>query len=155
MVTGPSESDPLDAGWIWQDPGYNATIHVINGVTEIDVPHGDCIGDYCDNSPVFMHKVTGDFDLQTRALLIGPNDRWITLDFIIYAPDSFLGFLAGKFLKIHCSLIRQIGSVGAEIRTKCLANILMYFFKKRQRDSGFTVCCGLTRVGISLTRIGV
>lgn len=96
MVTGPSESDPLDAGWIWQDPGYNATIHVINGVTEIDVPHGDCIGDYCDNSPVFMHKVTGDFDLQTRALLIGPNDRWITLDFIIYAPDSFLGFLAGQ-----------------------------------------------------------
>jgi hypothetical protein len=49
------------------------------------------MGAYCDNSPVLMHKVTGDFDLQTRALLIGPNDRWVELDFMLYAPDSFIG----------------------------------------------------------------
>ncbi len=110
-VAGPTFASPLDGGWIWQDPGYNTEFTVNNGQVRMVVPHGKCMGAYCDNSPVLMHKVTGDFDLQTRALLIGPNDRWVELDFMLYAPDSFIGLNSKQ--TIEDSLLVHTRTVGA------------------------------------------
>jgi len=110
-VSGPTAASPMDGGWIWQDPGYETKLEVTNGQVKMTVPHGKCAGVYCDNSPVLMHKVSGDFDLQTTALLQGPNDRWVEMDFILYAPDSFIGLNSKQ--ATEDSLLTHTRMVGA------------------------------------------
>ncbi|MEI8132588.1 MAG: FecR family protein, partial [Leptolinea sp.] len=93
-VTGPTTANPTDNGWVWQDPGYDSALEVSGGQVTMTVPYNKKRGGYGDNASVLIHKVSGDFDLQTQALLIYPinnSSNPVALDFIIYAPDSFLG----------------------------------------------------------------
>ena len=81
-------------GWMWQDPGNDATVETPeDGTLRLTVPsENDLWGGRID-APRLLHKVTGDFDLEGELLLESVGMDMVTAEFLLNAPGSALGYL--------------------------------------------------------------
>ena len=90
-------SNGLPADWLWQDPGANAKLSGVDARTlRVTVPDGnDLWGNGAGTSaPRLLHKVTGDFSLQSQVNLACKCTNLATAEFLLYAPGSSPGYLA-------------------------------------------------------------
>jgi len=91
------ENGALPGGWRLADPPGRAADHELEmetpapGVLRIAVPANSRLDDHGDTAPRLIHKVTGDFILETEARLEGEGVDWAGLQFIARAPGSFAG----------------------------------------------------------------
>jgi len=93
----------LPPGWVWQEPNKNlngpgdATYEIVNAETlRITVPNENEFYGHRSDAPRLLHKVTGDFDLEADLLLESPGDNFAFTEFLLFTPDTPLGYLAGQ-----------------------------------------------------------
>ncbi len=102
----------LPEGWLWQEPNKNldgpgdATLNVIDEETlRIAVPNENDFGGSRADAPRLLHKVTGDFDLESEMLLQCEGLHMAVSEFVLFTPDTPLGYLQGQinagFLGAH------------------------------------------------------
>ncbi len=98
------QGDVLPTGWVWQDTNSShygppdATFESPEpGVLRVTVPNENEFWGHRDDAPRLLHKVTGDFDLEGELLLECEGLNHAISEFIIFAPGSSVGYLAGQF----------------------------------------------------------
>ncbi|GEM_PF-1047058 len=100
----PEFNGTLSPGWIWQDPGEDASFNVSEpGTLIVTVPDGNDLWGHPgstagqrSDAPRLLHKVTGDFDLEGEILLQSNATHVAATEFVVYSPASYLGLLAGQ-----------------------------------------------------------
>ena len=98
-----SQAGGLSAGWVWQDVDPNhtgaqdATLEVPDAdVVRVTVPNGNEFGGHLSEAPRLLHKVTGDFDLESEMLLECEGRNYASNSFVIFTPGVPLGYLYGN-----------------------------------------------------------
>lgn len=87
----------IPEGWVWQDPGGDTTVETPEaGVLKLTVPDGNELWRATSTAPRLLHKVTGDFTLEGTLLQQGKGLHASISEFVVYAPDAFLGLLANQ-----------------------------------------------------------
>jgi hypothetical protein len=83
------------SSWIWQDPGNDATVEAPEpDVLRITVPTGNELWGGSVEAPRLLRKVSGDFDLEGEILFETDATHFAVAEFLLYAPGSYLGYLA-------------------------------------------------------------
>lgn len=84
----------IGGSWIWEDPGQDVTVETPDTSTlRLIVPNGNSFWDRDCTAPRLLHKVTGDFALETKLDMKCQGQDLATCHFILKSPGSYLGFL--------------------------------------------------------------
>ncbi len=93
----------LPPGWVWQEPNKNlngpgdSTYEIVDAATlRITVPNENDFYGHRSDAPRLLHQVTGDFDLEADLLLESPGNNFAFAEFLLFTPDTPLGYLAGQ-----------------------------------------------------------
>ncbi|HMP78058.1 MAG TPA: PDZ domain-containing protein [Pirellulaceae bacterium] len=89
--------------WLWQDtdpylmgPGDAKLERLADGTLQVTVPHENEFYRHRHDAPRLLHKVTGDFDLEAVINLVCRGGNHAFSQFVIFTPDTPIGFLAGE-----------------------------------------------------------
>ena len=83
--------------WLWQDPNEDVTREAPDpGTLRVSVPSENEFYGGDTSAPRILQYVSGDFDLQGDVLLESQGKDLAITEFLIYAPGSYLGSLAGQ-----------------------------------------------------------
>lgn len=98
-----SADGQLAPGWVWQDtdPNYSGIQDAILEMpspeeVRVTVPNGNEFAGHMSYAPRLLHKVTGDFDLETEMQLECEGRHFAASSFIIFTPGVPLGYLYGN-----------------------------------------------------------
>ncbi|MBT3201535.1 MAG: hypothetical protein HN350_16660 [Phycisphaerales bacterium] len=99
-IDGPVSGGKFNKDWIWQDPKNDCIKKIPDSKTLIvTVPHGNDLLRSKTNAPRLLHKVTGDFDFESEVNLESKDPSYVHLDFLLYSPGSYIGYLAKQQLE--------------------------------------------------------
>lgn len=91
-----SEEGDSDSGWHWLDQGQDAQFRLVGQGLHLEVPEGNACEYQEVSAPQLLHKVTGDFDLETTLHLPpGVTDSAIIIP-LLHAPGSGVGYVQGQ-----------------------------------------------------------
>lgn len=89
--------DQVGDGWLWEDPDADAKVQTPQpGTLRITVPDGNDLWETRYGAPRLLHKVTGDFDLEGELLLTSRASNWVSADFLVKSPGSYMGARLGQ-----------------------------------------------------------
>jgi hypothetical protein len=93
----------LPSDWIWQETSPNldgpgdATLEVVDAETlRIIVPNENDFWAHRADAPRLLHKASGDFDLEAEMRLQSEGAHFAYSEFVIFAPQTPLGYLQGQ-----------------------------------------------------------
>ncbi len=82
-------------GWRWQDPGDDTLVETPEpGALRVSVPDGNEMWRASVEAPRLLHQVSGDFDLEAEMFFETDASHFAIAEFLLYAPGSYLGYLA-------------------------------------------------------------
>lgn len=94
LTSDAQEAD--DSGWQWVDPGQDARFRLVGDGLHMEVPEGKWLDDQRVTAPQLLHKVTGDFDLETKLHVPRGVTDTATVIPVIHAVGSGMGYIAGQ-----------------------------------------------------------
>jgi hypothetical protein len=94
---GPDLPVALPDGWTWLDPDRDAALESrAPGHVTITTPPGNELWSRTATAPLLLRRVTGDFDLEADLRMETGADDLARAQFVVDAPGSMIGMLAGQ-----------------------------------------------------------
>jgi len=97
-VSAAFTGDRVGEGWLWEDPDQDVRVQTPEpGMLQITVPNNNDMVDNWWGAPRLLHKATGDFDLEGELLISTRANNWVSAEFLVKSPGSYIGYRQGQW----------------------------------------------------------